>query len=73
MRVNSVEVFFRDEERASGIVSGDDIERIPWTAIRGQGNTWFVVLHGRIEVGDASLHRLFLDAIQCRLQLSRAA
>lgn len=73
MRPESVEVFFRDEERASGVIVGEGANRVPWTAIKGPGVAWYVVLHGEIDTGDASLYRLFMNAIQSRLELRKAA
>jgi hypothetical protein len=73
MRPESVEVFFRDEERASGVMLVNGANRIPWTAIKGPGIAWYIVLHGEIDTGDAALYRLFMSAIQNRLELKKAA
>lgn len=73
MREAQVEVKFRDEERASGIIRGDAGEMIPWTAVKSRTDAWYIVLHGQMETGDASLLRTLLSVIQNRLTLSLAA
>ncbi|HBW47956.1 TPA: hypothetical protein DEF17_08540 [bacterium] len=73
MCVDKVEIFFRDEERASGVVIGKEIGRIPWTAVKGLTETWFIVLHGKVEIDDSDLECRFLEAIENYLTLSKAA
>ena len=68
-----MEVFFQDEERASGVVAGTDLNRIPWTAIRGNRNAWYVVLHGAIEASAEFELKTVLSSIQSHLRLDKAA
>jgi hypothetical protein len=70
---NNVEVFFQDEERASGVVIGVERERIPWTAVRGARDAWYVVLHGAIAPSAAFELKTVLASIQDQLRLARAA
>lgn len=68
-----VDVTFRDEERASGYINAEHGESIRWTAVKSRTDAWYIVLHGQLETGDASLLRALLAAIQERLTLARAA
>jgi len=70
---NSMEVFFQDEERASGVVIGADQERIPWIAVRGLRDVWYVVLHGAISPSATFELKTILASIQDRLRLAKAA
>lgn len=71
--VEHVEYFFRDEERAGGTVRVEQGQDIPWTAIRNVSGGWYVVLHGTLEQGTASLMKLIQSTIEGELHLAKAA
>ncbi|MEK8024167.1 MAG: hypothetical protein AAB229_10220 [Candidatus Hydrogenedentota bacterium] len=72
MSAENLEIYFQDEERASGVISSKG-ERVPWTAVRSGGAAWFIVLHGHVDTEDASVLQSFLTAIRSSLQLKKAA
>jgi hypothetical protein len=55
------------------VVIGLDRERIPWTAVRGTQDAWYVVLHGAIAPSAAFELKTVLASIQDQLRLARAA
>ena len=75
MDLEKVELFFKDDERAGGVVKLEEMKEMPWTAIRNAKGHWYIVLHGELDRGDASLLRLVLDSIQRSLvvPLAKAA
>lgn len=72
MDARNLEIFFQDEERASGVIV-TETDRVPWTAVKSGGAAWFIVLHDRVDIEEATILRSFLEAIQSKLDLKKAA